>query len=119
MDAALVYKILVSSVELHDGAFVHAVAKVSVHVDCVAPVPIVTLPDTSVPTIDGAVPHEETVGAVPEVWICPLTSSKVVMVGDVPKTATPVPVSSDSTPDSCAEVVEAKTLKLSVNCAMV
>ena len=36
----------------------------------------------------------------------------VLMVGDVPNTAKPVPVSSDSTPSNCADVVAANTDKL-------
>jgi len=52
----------------HDGAVVYVAAKVSVHV--VAPDPVVTTPATSLPAIDGEVPHDVSAGAVPTPLRC-------------------------------------------------
>ena len=63
-EAALTSNILVSSLALQAGAFVHAVANVTVQ-EVITPVPIVTFPAPSLPTILGAVPHDDTTGLAP------------------------------------------------------
>lgn len=69
----------------------------------VTPVPTVTRPALSLPTIAGPAPQDETDGVVPDVTMWPENVGSEID-GDVAKTAAPVPVSSLMAVRICAEV---------------
>src|SRR6266446_5839577 len=80
---------------------------VSITVAPLLPTPIVILSVVPTPEVETKARAEPAV--VPPKILAAVRP--VVNVGDVPKTATPVPVSSLSTPASCAEVVDANWLR--------